>query len=836
LVAADIEKDNIKGDKRFFVPVIKDVKYDSKHTEITIPFQYRPLSDQEDIKYGQRNQQDAIIEDALITIPAQLQKSISALPALVGTHHTLADGKEITFLEYHVKRYTQRNTSDFFVHKDLRGFLARELDFYLKNEVLSLDELEAAGESRAESWFQIMHVIKGISTHINEFLAQIEDFQKNLFEKKKFILDTQYCISMANIPSEFYVEIVNCEPQWQEWKELFHIEEAAQTLFTSAAKSKKERRTVFLESHPTLVLDTKHFDQRFTDRLLASYENLDEIIDGLLIHGENFQALNLLLEKYREKIDCVHIDPPYNTQTSGFLYKNSYQHSSWLAMMENRIKASLNLMIPEGSYLVHIDENEYERLQLLFGRFPILNAGTIVWDKRNPMNAGRGIATQHEYIAWYSRQTTPIYLRNKNLLEMLLAASNIVAQYGSASNAAQNEYAAWVKSNKGLSGGEKAYYFLDKQGQVYQSVSLRAPEPRTDPKFHIPLVHPVTKKPCPVPPNGFSRTPETLHGMIADGAILFGADERTQPRQKVILTKQTMRQISSVIQDGRKGKADLDPLGLDFPYCHPVSLYTELIGAASQSMRNNGIILDHFAGSGTSAHAVININRDDDCRLKFFLVEVGDYYDTVILPRIKKVVFTPEWKDGKPVRQVTAKEVKGSPRIIKYLTLESYEDSLNNITFAEAPKTLYDFDDYLLKYMLAWETKESETLLNVDKLASPFSYKLTVTDGQESLQKPVDLPETFVYLLGLNVKTRRVHNDDERRYLIYKGNIDHREVVVMWRDTSGWEKKDYERDKAFIDKHKLAAGADEVFINGDSFIPDARSLDVVFKRRMFGGL
>ncbi|MCK4816588.1 site-specific DNA-methyltransferase, partial [bacterium] len=749
LVVADVEKDNIKGDKRFFVPVPKEVTFDTETKEITIPFQYRPLTEQEDIKYGQRNQQDTIITEALNEIPAELQKDVDALPSLISTHHATSDG-QVSLLEHHLRRYTRRNTSDFFVHKDLKGFLTRELDFYLKNEVLNLDEVEAAGEPRSEAWFQIMHIIRSIGSRGIEFLAQIEDFQKRLFEKKKFILETQYCITMANVPEDFYAEIAECEAQWQEWEDLFHLNEEKRDIFSSNTKNKKELRVSLLKTRPTLALDTKHFSQDFSERLLASLDNLDEKIDCLLVHGENLQALNLLLERYHEKISCIHIDPPYNTQTSGFLYKNDYQHSSWLAMMEDRIKASISVMSQDGSYLCHIDENEYERLQLLFERFPVPDAGTVAWDKRNPMNAGRGIATQHEYIIWRSRRQAPIYLRNKNIITMLKKATEIVNKHGIVSKEAQREYAAWINSNSELSGGEKAYRYLDKQGCVYRGVSLRAPEPRTNPKFHIPLIHPATKKPCPVPPNGFSRTPETLQEMIEKGEIIFGPDESTQPQQKRYLTEESRRQISSIIQDGRKGKADLAPLGLDFPYCHPVSLYEGLIGAATQSLTDSDIVLDHFAGSGTSGHAVINLNREDRSRRKFILVEMDDYFDTVLIPRIKKVTYTPEWKNGKPARLATADEAEYSPRIMKYICLESYEDTLNNITFPDVPKTLYDFDDYLLKYMLAWETKESETLLNVDKIASPFSYKLTIADGEEMQQKPVDIPETFAYLLGLN--------------------------------------------------------------------------------------
>ena len=153
------------------------------------------------------------------------------------------------------------------------------------------------------------------------------------------------------------------------------------------------------------------------------------------------------------------------------------------------------------------------------------------------------------------------------------------------------------------------------------------------------------------------------------------------------------------------------------------------------------VVLDYFAGSGTTGHAVINLNREDDGNRKFILVEMGQYFDTVLLPRIKKIIFTPEWKDGKPKRMATREEAERSPRIIKYLCLESYEDALDNIGFDDSSgQQAMKFEDYLLKYMLAWETRESTTLLNVEKLARPFDYKLHIhTDGRIR-EKIVDIP------------------------------------------------------------------------------------------------
>jgi adenine-specific DNA-methyltransferase len=255
------------------------------------------------------------------------------------------------------------------------------------------------------------------------------------------------------------------------------------------------------------------------------------------------------------------------------------------------------------------------------------------------------------------------------------------------------------------------------------------------------------------------------------------------------------------------------------------------------------------------------------------------------------VTFTPEWRDGKPKRMATPEEAERSPRIVKVIRLESYEDALDNIAFDDdAGQGALGFDDYLLRYMLRWETRGSETLLNVDKLARPFDYQLQVHRDGQTDDRLADVPETFNYLLGLHVQTRRVYysprpstpgsgapsavilsgsvpsvsqlrQDSEEsgratrdasaqttglsmtdefarvgaggRYLVYRGRIDHREVAVIWRDTEGWGQADYERDRQFVAEQKLGEGADEVFVNGDSFIPGARALEPIFKARMF---
>ena len=274
LKTADVEQNNVKGDKRFFMPLVAETEWDPDARTVTIPFAYRPLSTSEQVRYSSRNQQENIIAASREAVPNQLRQAPEALAALTGERRRNGKNGPVSHLEHHLRQYTQRNDSDFFIHKDLRGFLSRELDFYLKNEVLNLDDVANAGLDMVEGWFQQMRLIKAIGSQIIDFLAQIEGFQKRLWEKRKFVTETQYCITLGSIDPSFYPDIANNAAQWDEWRELYGIDG-------------NDWSDPFLQAHPTLAVDTVHFGTAFADRLLASFNNLDGMTDGLLIHSEN---------------------------------------------------------------------------------------------------------------------------------------------------------------------------------------------------------------------------------------------------------------------------------------------------------------------------------------------------------------------------------------------------------------------------------------------------------------------------------------------------------------------------------------------------------------------
>jgi adenine-specific DNA-methyltransferase len=231
--------------------------------------------------------------------------------------------------------------------------------------------------------------------------------------------------------------------------------------------------------------------------------------------------------------------------------------------------------------------------------------------------------------------------------------------------------------------------------------------------------------------------------------------------------------------------------------------------------------IDFFAGSGTSAHAVINLNREDNGQRKYILAEQGEYFDTVLKPRIQKVVYSADWKNGK----ATAPET-GISHAFKVLKIESYEDALNNLQLKrdDAQQTLFDTlpqetkDDYLLRYMLEIESRGS--LLSVTHFNKPFDCRLKVTVDSAGAyeERAIDLVETFNYLIGLRVKHVDMHLD--QGFVTVAGWLPSGEkTLVFWRDV---ERVDYDQLKRLCDKLAINPADSEfevVYINGDHNIP-----------------
>ena len=767
---------------------------------------------------------------------------------------------DATVLKKHLLTYTRSNTADFFIHKDLDQFLTRELDVYIKNEVLPLSSLIFADPNFQEdqltkaNWIETAKLVHKIASQIIKFLAHIEEFQKTLWLKKKFVLSTDYCLTLDHIPAELYPEIVQNTDQREEWKNLFHIDEIDGDLVDS---NYTEPLSVdFLKENSNLVLDTRHFDSDFKDCLLAHFADLDNETDGLLIHGENFQALNLLREKYRGSLKAIYIDPPYNTDASAILYKNNYKDSSWMSLIADRVSVSYELLVNNGIFCAAIDDVEAANLRhLLQHLFNQKNELGIVAVCSNPggRKRPRGFAPAHEYAMFFGM-----------------------------TEASQVSRLEWTKRQL------ENYRYVDKNGHRFQWRPLRksgGPNARriARPRLFYPIfvkddhiripkmdwsstsrkwsleeaVRPGERKVWPIDENGEEMTwnyeVKTLKEKLALSEVSAKTDnngnisirfkrflneEGTLPTTwwgKIEYAEDEDQDNNCENDDTDKAKYSATTHGtgllknmlgdaLAFPFPKSIHLVEDCLRVSS--LGKKGAVLDYFGGSGTTAHAAINLNRQDNGKRKYILIEMGHHFDTVLKPRVMKAVYAEKWRNAKPV----SRESRLS-HIIKYQCIESYEDALNNIEFTERENSL--FEEHLLSYLLGSETRESPTLLNVTKLQKPFNYQLNIANGLQIETQTVDLPETFNYLLGISVKTRRCLYDGDRRYLIYRGTVRQKTVVIIWRETDGWEQQDWEQDFRFIEEHKLTEGTDKIYVNTDSIVPETESLDPLFKRLMF---
>ena len=420
----DVEKDNVKGTKRFFIPISDETSYSPETDEICIPFEYRPLTDAEKKRYSGQKQQDKIIDAAESEIMA----------CLTGHYNVLSDlareTDDVTVLKKHLRTYTRNNTADFFIHKNLKQFLNRELDVYIKNEVLPLSALIFQDSNFQEdsltkvNWIETAKLVHTIASKIIEFLSHIEEFQKRLWLKKKFVLSTDYCLTLDHVPEEFYREIVQNDAQLEEWKDLFAIHEIDNNLIS--ADYSEPLSIDFLKENPNLVLDTCHYNSNFKDRLLAHFDDLDNETDGLLIHGENFQALNLLMEKYCKSLKAIYIDPPYNTDASAILYKNNYKDSSWMSLMVDRVSVSRELLVDNGIFCIAIDDveaaNLRQLLQNLFGKENELGI-VAVCSHTSGRPTPTGFASAHEYAMFFGKSDRE-FAEDNGMMRHVWAALN----------------------------------------------------------------------------------------------------------------------------------------------------------------------------------------------------------------------------------------------------------------------------------------------------------------------------------------------------------------------------------------------------------------------------
>ena len=730
--ATEGEHGNVRAsdvNKRYFILHADNPVALTEAGELVVNFEYRSDLEKTGQESAWRNKRNS---EAVETILKRLQamadaggeqgKQVTDYLRLFKVPAPTEKEQNRPLLFKYVNQYTARNTMDYFIHKDLGNFLRRELDFYIKNEVMHLDDIENAEAPVVESYLTKIKVLRKIAGKLIDFLAHLEDFQKKLWLKKKFVVETNYCITLDRVPEELYAEVAANEPQCEEWIKLFAIDDVQADLHNPGFA--RPLTIEFLKAYNKLVLDTRFFDEDFKARLVASIQYFDEQCDGLLIHSDNFQALTLLQERYREQVKCVYVDPPYNTGKDGFIYKDSYPSSSWCSLLDGGLFSVLPILTHDSLLFVSNDDNENENLKKILRTNSYLVKTNMIWNTDGHTDNQFEIKVNHEYITLaqksrksdYGKVIDPNTRKESNLWKYI--AENSITKNGPANP--YSEITLPIGFPVSLESGvieqniPQDEFFSDLGSQPYfprnliKKYAVSFPVRFNSAKYkEFKLCNEL--RVCA----GWANL-NKLKNFISNGCIPLNDDNEKMEfylTEKGTVyykkTKDSARNIVSVLRNfttTEKMKYELEDMGIEFSYPKPKDLISYIL-----EIGNSSTYLDYFAGSGTTAHAVIHLNREDEGNRKFILVEISDYFDTVLKPRIIKVIYSENWKDGKPTSRHT-----GISHSFKYIRLESYEDTLNNLRLdhnAQRAKALTAnpslTEDYMLRYLLEVETRGS---------------------------------------------------------------------------------------------------------------------------------
>lgn len=499
---------------------------------------------------------------------------------------------DINIIEKAIRMYKRQNEVDYFIHKNAENFLIEQFNLYLFNYLFN-DKNSKWTFSRIEE----IQKIKEIAFEIISYIAKFEEELKEIWLKPKFVRNSNYVLTFNKLENniELIEKIVQSDKfdnQIQEWKELYN--EAKDDENEVIKKEWKEfefindfdKEDIIIKYEETkklndrykyLPIDTKHFKD-IEGEILDSFDNIDDDLDGILIKSDNFQALNTIKPKYKDNIDLVYIDPPFNTGKD-FDYKDGYQDSTWLTLMENRLDVVYDLLKDSGSLYLHLDENANYLGRLLF-ESKLNFKREIIWDIQvlsgyKVKGADYNWILGHQSIYYFTKTNNPLY--------------NKIMQ---------------PQSLKYLESFDRQ----DKDGKWYQVAHGRKIY-RDD----------VEEKGKP-----FGDVWSILKDLIdVERPFLEVWDELTATIDFNKNKSSVWNDIMSFQQQPTASER------IKFDTQKPEKLLERIIESATNE---KGFVLDFFAGSGTTANTAQKMNR------KYINIDMGEHFYSCIIPRTKRTL------------------------------------------------------------------------------------------------------------------------------------------------------------------------------------------------------
>lgn len=597
------------------------------------------------------------------------------------------DNNKIKINEEELKKifrsYRKQNEIDFFIHKNAKAFLEEQFDLWMFNHLYK--------DSQIQQWnpnaIKRMQEVRNIAYEIIYFIAKFEDELKAIWLKPKFAKNTEYVFSLDIIinkakDSKKLLDLIfkdkNFKNQIKEWKELNLIDE---NFNISSLQSKIEE----IEKYKFIPIDTKHLSREVKFELLSSFDNLEELLNGELIKSDNFQALNTIMPKYQGKIDLIYIDPPFNTG-SDFEYKDKFQDSTWLSLMENRLELAKNLLSDKGSFYLHLDHNANYRgrelLNSIFGEDNFVNE--IIWHYKSFVGqTTRYYPRKHDTINLYVKEPNKFIFdlcRKEVPLEQMSDFKNWGKYIVNGNEIRGDNYPKDVRFKRNLDKWKKQNEYK---------------EPTKNDILYI-----------------FQSQP--LDTCWNDLPYLDPKDKLERIEFENNLTQK------------------------------PEALLQRIIKASSDA---NSIILDFFAGSGTTCAVALKLGR------KFLGVEMGEHFYKVVIPRLKKVIAG--FQSG--ISKET--EYKGGGAF-RYYELESYEEALANCEYVlkigndkKINSIPYNINDYYNENIDFYEGiidyRKSRKLIK--KLNKAENKPITINMSAE-YREEFDIFQTISNIMNLKIK------------------------------------------------------------------------------------
>ncbi|MDD3145505.1 MAG: site-specific DNA-methyltransferase [Candidatus Gracilibacteria bacterium] len=576
-----------------------------------------------------------------------------------------------------LQTYKKQAEVDFFINKNAKKFLKDQFNLWYYQYYFSDDINNEFNKSDFDDRrIRELQWTKEIAYKIIDFISQFEDELVKVWNKPKFVRNSNYVLTLDKLENNIdlinkIISHKNFKEQENEWKELgYNLE--------NYSKDKIISLKSLNEDFKYLTIDTKYFED-IKYEILDIFENLDDELNGILINSDNYQALNTLGNKLKSKVNTVYIDPPYNTGGDDFSYKDFYKHSSWLTMMENRLTKTKSLLSKKGILISSIGRQEQERLQMLCNSiFPYdddRDKLQVSW--QTAFGGGQSNKNNYENILFYTNSGKFSFDGVKNQERQIRIIHgwkediNAKVSFSIRLNYSLIKKKLYIIVKDKVNDEKIKVYFYDKEQFINDLSKLGLSSLKDFDKIISCFISYNEKLEGEIVSREFGKSKYYIYRGLDEGYLY-----ETVIGKKVNSILNKDEKLFSNILHGDKYKNIYSSIGRnelyslvgvdDFETVKPEQLLNELLGLNI----SQGPILDFFAGSGTS------LSVAHKSGLKWYGVEMGEYFKTIIIPRLKKVL------NGEQGGVSNENNWEGGG-FFKYYGLEQYEEALEKVKYSE---------------------------------------------------------------------------------------------------------------------------------------------------------